>query len=115
MKNTILFFFAFLAACSAAPQKIQASSEEKEDLIRKVVKCAISATKQLDDGISPANTVAAVVINNCRSEIDASDRAIGAIGGKFELTWEERKAKLWIDDISEIVLTERAKKKNGSK
>ena len=104
----ILAFLLTLGGCGV-------SSETKNQLGNAAGACIVSASKILDDGISPADTVAYGVMSRCQRQIDAYDEARLPPGRGFNTfanaAWDNRNAG-WIKQITAVVLQERAIKRS---
>lgn len=78
-------------------------------------KCIVDAAKVLDDGISPADTVAIGVMSKCQNEIDAYDNVRLPAGAGYNVyattVWNNRHTG-WSRQITSIVLESRAAKKS---
>ena len=90
------------------------STETKNRLGDEAAACIISAAKTMDDGISPANTVAYGIMSRCQQQIDAYDQARLPSGRGFNVyanaAWDGRNAG-WMKQITAVVLQERASRK----
>jgi|LauGreDrversion4_2_1035121.scaffolds.fasta_scaffold408685_2 hypothetical protein len=97
-----------LSACASSEEKII----DKNRLGTVAAKCILDASKSLDDGISPADTVALGVMSKCQNEIDAYDvaRLPSGVGINVYATtaWNNRNIG-WTKQITSIVLETRAK------
>ena len=110
MKRTLLLLStAFLASGCASSDPV-----ELNRLGTDATRCIVSAARTIDDGISPADTIAIGVMSKCQAEIDAYDEVRLPSGRGFNVyataAWNNRNIG-WMRQITSIVLEERAKKR----
>ena len=107
MKNYGLTFVCLMfAGCSLPDPAI------KNQLGTIAASCILKSAKTLDDGISPADTVAIGVMSDCQSQINDYDEVrLGGKSGVFGQTvWANRHIG-WSRQITAIVLKSRAEKR----
>lgn len=103
-----------LILISAVALSSCASTETKNRLGAAAASCITSAAKTIDDGISPASTVAYGIMSRCQRQIDAYDAVRLPAGVGFNVyataAWNNRGAG-WMQQITVIVLEQRARNK----
>lgn len=107
MKHYGLTFACLMfAGCSAPDPAI------KNQLGTIAASCILKSARTLDDGISPADTVAIGVMSDCQAQIDDYDKVrLGDKGGVYGQTvWANRHIG-WSRQITSIVLKSRAEKR----
>ncbi len=102
----LTFLYLIFAGCSAPDLGI------KNQLGTIAASCILKSAKTLDDGISPADTVAIGVMSDCQAQIDDYDNArLGGTSGVYGQTvWANRHIG-WSRQITSIVLKSRAEKR----
>lgn len=94
-----------------------ASTETKNRLADAAAACITSAAKTMDDGISPASTVAYGIMSKCQRQIDAYDAVRLPPGRGFNVyanaAWNNRSVG-WIQQITAIVLEQRASNRRAN-
>jgi hypothetical protein len=108
MNKLFLCISLLLVGCATV------TNEEKHALGVATAKCLISASKRLDDGISPADTVAVGVISECQRQIDQYDEARVPDKGftTFAQAFWANRMTGWIKQTTAIVLKQRVENKN---
>jgi hypothetical protein len=101
-----------LTISGCAPVVRQSNSANDPELKRlgvSAASCILSSAKQLDDQISPADTIAVGVMSKCQSEINAYDTArLPSTNTAFgNAAWAARNTG-WMRQITGIVLETRA-------
>ncbi len=88
-----------------------ADTETKNRLGNAAANCIVSAARTMDDGVSPANTVAYGVMSRCQRQIDAYDSVRLPSGRGFNVhanaAWDNRHIG-WMSQITAVVLEQRA-------
>lgn len=104
MKYIIFTFLYLLLSGCAGPDPAV-----KNQLGTIAASCILKSAKSLDDGISPADTVAIGVMSDCQSQINAYDEVrLGSQAGIYGQTaWANRHIG-WARQITAIVLKTRA-------
>ncbi len=114
MKNKVKIVLIVLFVSGCATDRVQDKSNMNL-LGANAAKCIVDASKVLDDGISPADTVAIGVMSKCQNEIDAYDNVRLPAGAGFNVyataVWNNRNIG-WSKQITSIVLESRAAKKS---
>ncbi len=106
---SVLFPLAVLGCATGAQKTPSADDPELKRLGVDAASCILSSAKQLDDQISPADTIAVGVMSKCQSEINAYDTArLPSTNTAFgNAAWAARNTG-WMRQITSIVLETRA-------
>ena len=109
-KLQIIFLVFILSACATERNQ---NKEANNQLGVIAAKCIVDSARTLDDGISPADTVAIGIMSKCQKEIDAYDEVRLPSGAGFNIyattVWNNRHIG-WGRQITSIVLETRAEK-----
>jgi hypothetical protein len=112
-KRMMVLLSILVSACATDTAE---NNETMKRLGTNAAKCILDMAKTIDDGISPADTVAVGVMSKCKNEIDAYDEVRLPAGAGFNIyattVWNNRHTG-WNSQITSIVLETRAAKKNS--